>query len=156
MFHSNSTRLPLIIAIAMAAHTASAENLAPLNTLEIIGLSGNEVTAFQTPQSGNIVQISLSGAGNGAPTGNHIADPTWFGTLTPGNISQKGTLQTIVLAVSGNGNLFAISQTGSRNSALGQVSGTLNSAVIQQSGTANRANFVQLGSGNSLSVLQKM
>jgi hypothetical protein len=156
MFNSISICLSMIIAIAMGTHVASAETLPPLNTLEIIGLSGNEVTIFQAPQSGNTLQISFSGTRNGAHTGNYIANPAWFGDLTPGSFSPKGTFQSISLVISGNKNLFAISQSGSRNSALGRISGTSNTAVVQQSGTANRAQFVQFGTGNSLSVMQNM
>ena len=156
MLHLKSIRFYTIIAFALASNTAGAENLSPLNTLEIIGLSGNDATVFQAPQSGNFVQISFSGTDNGASSNDYVADPVWFGQLTPGTVSQQGSFQNAELAISGNGNLFAISQTGSSNSTQGQISGTSNTAVVQQSGTANRAQFMQVGTGNMLSVLQNM
>ena len=154
--------------LAQTAYAIGFLSLAPLpvvadpnlskNVIELTDNgSFNALTIFQGPISdSNTVRVVLSGDLNGAASTSFQPKPSWFSNLKPGTIEQRGNGHTAEFAVSGIGNLFAISQSGQSNLAAGKISGTMNQVSVIQSGQSNRASFSQTGNNNSIAISQNM
>lgn len=105
----------------------------------------------------NRVRAFVVGSGNNSLTGGGFSQPALIaarGTLAPGDLFQAGDDNRISLDVTSDRNLFAISQTGSRNKVTGTVAGAANQALVIQSGDDNFAAYTQTGSRNSVLIVQ--
>lgn len=117
--------------------------------------------AFSQEGDGNTIDISVVGNDN-----NNTASPSvgTFGgsaatlaaalSLDPGEGLQSGRLNSAVLRVTGNANLFAFSQSGEENALALTVAGSGNQTVIGQSNNLNAAAVKQTGTGNSMVIRQ--
>lgn len=74
--------------------------------------------------------------------------------LTPGELRQIGSNNSLNLDVFGDDHLFAVLSQGSGNQVAGLIQGAGNQALVIQTGDGNIANFSQSGSGNSVLILQ--
>ena len=151
----------LIYAVTFGSLTALPTFADPTFLENNINLTNNDslntLTILQEPtSSGNTVRVTLSGQQNGAVSQSFQLRPTWFSDMQPGTIEQRGNGHTTELAVSGIGNLFAISQSGQSNRTTGQISGRANQASVIQSGQANRVSFTQTGTNNTIAISQSM
>lgn len=103
----------------------------------------------------NYVKVDISGSSNNDPTLLASFSGEAAIGLTPGDIHQNGTLNSVDLAVTSSSNLFAVGQNGNNNVVVGIISGGGNNqAAIDQSEDGNTAIFSQLGSGNILGSTQ--
>lgn len=100
----------------------------------------------------NSVNLTIEGdANNLAPS---FAAPGMPAGLTPGQIVQLGTRNTLTTEVEGNGNLGAALQQGTLNAILLSVVGDDNEALLRQIGSGNTAGLSQIGRGNVAVFLQ--
>lgn len=103
---------------------------------------------------GNIARVSITGSFNGGSAGLDVANSIAALNLSPGSIVQQGSENTVDLSVSGDRNMFALSQTGSGNVISGVIIGERNQVGALQTGNRNTISFTVIGVGNSLAVRQ--
>jgi hypothetical protein len=163
--------LAAVVAITAGFAVGAAEASTSTNQLYIVSndqsanhaalaASGNYNAVFigQTHDGelgANTLAIDIFGDLNGGPLAAVFdAAPARIG-LNPGQIVQNGHGNAISVAITGNQNLFAISQLGAGNALTGVITGNNNQAAVAQVGSGNTFSFVQNGNGNVLSVIQR-
>ncbi len=130
-------------------------------TVELEAGNSNHLNLSQSGGSGgaNVASIFISGSfNNNAGIFGGAADGA-AGALTPGDVFQDGSLNTIDIEVGqdlvpSNSNLMAFNQVGTGNEISGTIDGSNNQVAVVQNGGSNLANFTQLGGGNNLGVSQ--
>lgn len=74
--------------------------------------------------------------------------------LMPGDLLQSGAKNTVTISVTGNGNLFAVTQRGEFNRTHANTVGSFNQLTVTQTGFGNSAGLTQTGNGNTIVVSQ--
>lgn len=134
----------------------SQESFLNVARIEVDG-DANSLTILQEHKGGgaaNVLDVSLTGDGNGGPLGAAFTGAALSAGLQPGTITQRGFGNMMAVDVTGSRNLFAFAQNGSENALSGTITGMNNQAVVSQTGYNNFTAFSQTGNGNTISVMQ--
>jgi hypothetical protein len=140
-------------------------NLKIDQNLESNGAGGENYALFDIKGDINFLELSqrgsnrlvivIEGDSNNSVFSKFSIDFDDVTVLTPGELIQKGERNVVDIEVSGDENLFALSQNGGMNIISAEFVGDLNQALLRQSNYRNRISMIQNGALNSARIRQE-